>query len=234
MPSRSEKVTPQQLAAERRYREMLERDDDAPWGSTDPREAGKINRTIWFAVGGAAVCGVVLAGGLYVAANQKPSTRTESESTAGPVVPSSPSASETSASPSPSKTSASPSPSPSESKTAAPSPTDDPASPSNIPSPSRSTHKVVLPPIETPSTAPETHTSAPEQCAWPSNGGVVTVAECGDHTAYNDPSRSGEHQLGTGMQFEAACSINGMVRVSYGGGQDYLENNGYFPVAAAC
>lgn len=218
---------------EARYARMLEHDDDAPFGATNPQEAGKINRTIWFAVGGAAVCSVVLVGGLYVAANQHPSAA-RAEAAAGPSASSpSASASETSASPSPSKTSASPSSS--ESKTsAAPSPTEDPASPANIPSPSRSTQKVELPPIETTPAAPETHTSAPESCVWPSNGGVVTVAECGDHTAYNDPNLSGEHQLGAGMQFEGACALNGMIRISYGGSFDYVEDHGYFAASPSC
>jgi len=223
-------------AAQARYAEMLQHDDDAPYGAVDDetilRETRRYNRTLALAATGIVAVGAFVGGTVIITANQQPK-ESRSEATAGPFMPStSPSASESSASPSPSKTSASPSPS--ESKTTVPSPTEDPASSTNIPSPSRSTHKVELPPIETTPAAPETHSSAPESCAWPSNGGVVTVAECGDHTAYNDPSHSGEHQLGTGMQFEGACAINGVVRISYGGSFDYVENHGYFPVAPSC
>lgn len=224
-------------AAQQRYSEMLKHDNDAPYGAIDDetilRETRRNNRTLALAATGIVAVGAFVGGAVIITANQQPK-EPRAEATAGPFMPSaSPSASESSASPSPSKTSASPSPS--ESKTsAAPSPTEDPASPSNIPSPTRSTHKVELPPIETTPAAPETHTSAPESCVWPSNGGVVTVAECGDHTAYNDPSRAGEHQLGAGMQFEGACAINGMVRISYGGGFDYVENHHYFPAAPSC
>jgi len=212
-------------------------DYDAQYGVLDDetiiRESRRNNRTLALAGVGVVAVGAFVGGAIIISANQQGNSP-RAEASAGPFVPSSsPSASETSASPSPSKTSASPSPS--ESKTsAAPSPSEDPASPTNIPSPSRSTHKVELPPIETTPAAPETHTSAPESCVWPNNGGVVTVAECGDHTAYNDPNLSGEHQLGVGMQFEGACALNGMIRISYGGSFDYVENHGYFSVAPSC
>ncbi|HJP96238.1 MAG TPA: hypothetical protein VJ843_02600 [Candidatus Saccharimonadales bacterium] len=233
MPSR--KPDP---AAQERYARILEQDDDAIYGYVDDetilRESRRNNRTLALAGAGIIAVGAFVGAAVLVTANHHPGVRADSEATAGPFATSvAPSASESSASPSPSKTTASPSPS--ESKTANPSPTNDLASPSNVPSPSRSTYKVELPPIET-SSAPETHTSAPEACVWPSNGGIVTVAECGDHTAWSDTNHSSstEHQLGTGMQFKGACAVNGMVRISYGDSHDYVDNHDYFPAAPAC
>lgn len=225
-------------AAQARYAEMLKHDNDAFYGAVDDetilREAQRNRRTLAFAGVGIVAVGTFVGSTVILTANQRQDApRAEATATAGPSTPStSPSASETSASPSPSKTSASPSPS--ETKTsAAPSPSEDPASPTNIPSPSRSTHKVELPPIETTPAAPENPTE-PAACHWLESGGVVTVGDCGDHTAYNDPSRTGAHQLGVGMQFEGACLIGDTVRISYGGGNDYLENNGYFAVDGSC
>lgn len=226
MPSRKHDT-----AAQARYARMLELDGGIPYGSTDPSEAGKISRVTWLAIGGVGVASVVIVGGAFVLANQHPNAPRE-ETSVGPFVPSAtPSETETTASPSPSMTSASPSPSPSSEK---PSPSDA-ASPTHIPSPTRSTHKVTLPSMETPS-APETHTSAPASCHWLESGGVVTVGDCGDHTAYNDQNLSPDtaHQLGAGMQFQNACIIGNAVRIEYGGSADYVANNGYFPVGGSC
>ncbi len=223
-------------AAQARYAEMLQYDDDAFYGAVDDetilREARRNRRTLAFAGVGIVAVGAFVGGTVILTANQRPDAP-RTQATAGPFVPSaSPSASETSASPSPSKTSASPSPS--ETKTsAAPSPSEDLTSPSNIPSPSTSAPKVELPPIESTPAAPET-TTEPAACHWLESGGVVTVGDCGDHTAYNDPNRTGAHQLGVGMQFEGACLVGDTVRISYGGGNDYLENNGYFAVDGSC
>lgn len=218
---------------EARYEKILDHDNDAPYGSTDPHEASKINRTIWFGVGGVVVASLVV-GAAFVSGLDRPNVNRAAVATESPSASLTPtqtetsasasvSASETSASPSASASSKSPSPSIRESH-----------SPTSIPSPSLSTHKVELPPIATSSAPQETHTTTPPSCAWQESGSIITVADCGDHTAYNDAEKSGAHTLGVGMQFETPCLISGMVEIHYGGGADYIENNGYFAVANNC
>lgn len=219
---------------EARYEAILAHDNDAEYGAVDDetiiRESRRHSRTLAFAAGGIVLSGALVGGALLVTANQHPTPR--AAVTAEPFTTSTaPSATETSASPSPSKTSASPSPS--KSKTASPTPSES-HSATSIPSPTRSTHKVELPSVEPTTSAPETHSSAPQNCTWETTGTIVTVGDCGTRTVFNSPQHTGAHELSVGMQFQNACLISGVVRIEYGGSYDYTDNYGYYPVSGAC
>lgn len=209
---------------------------DAHYGEVPEGQVARVDyrtaRAQWvlYTAAGTILSGVIGMGAYSIAHNEGPSNEVA-------VAPTTPGSETPTVTPSATSTSESPSPSPSKTTqkpTHSPSPT---ISPSDfLPSPSQTSHKVVLPPSPSApaTTAPAPETSAPQACVWPESDGIVTVGECGDHTAYNDEQRTGAHQLPVGMQFGNVCMKGAMVAVHYGGGYDLVDNHGYFTVPGPC